>query len=173
MQMSLGKFTEQLVGSEAPASVTSPPARHSPRFAKRSKGLTGARQQEQTHSLKRAWKSCGWHTLRVPPVTIIFTKMISFSVYTCHPQNGWWVFRFLLWNINFLNPRFFPCVCACVCEDASLVSLDIWLSFYPVPRIASQMLCDRSTPFISVILHPDLASAAQRHIQLLHTQNDH
>lgn len=115
MQMSLGKFTEQLAGSEAPASVTSPPARHSPRFAKRSKGLTGARQQEQTHSLKRAWKSCGWHTVRVPPVTIIFTKMISFSVYTCHPQNGWWVFRFLLWNIHFLKPRFFRvCVWGCV-----------------------------------------------------------
>lgn len=41
MQMSLGKFTEQLVGSEAPASVTSPPTRHNPRFARRSKGLQG------------------------------------------------------------------------------------------------------------------------------------
>lgn len=41
MQMSLGKFTEQLAGSVAPASVTSPPTRHNPRFAKRSKGLQG------------------------------------------------------------------------------------------------------------------------------------
>lgn len=37
-------------------------------------------------------------------------------------------------------------LCVCVSEDASLVSLDIWFPFYPVPRIVSQMLCDRSTP---------------------------
>lgn len=54
MQMSLGKFTEQLAGSEAPASVTSPPARHSPRFAKRSKGLQGPYSKNRHTHGKRA-----------------------------------------------------------------------------------------------------------------------
>ena len=48
MQMSLGKFTEQLAGSKSPASTTSPPTRHNPHFARRSKGFTGAQQQEHT-----------------------------------------------------------------------------------------------------------------------------
>lgn len=50
-------------------------------------------------------------------------------------------FEVLLWNIHL--PLF---VSVCACEDASLVSLDIWLLFYPVPRIVSQIVCDRSTP---------------------------
>lgn len=59
------------------------------------------------------------------------------SVYIWRMPGG---FGVLLWNIHLS-----PFLSACACEDASLVSLDIWLLFYPVPRIVSQMLCDRST----------------------------
>ena len=72
MLMSLGKFTEQLAGSEAPASVTSPPTRHSPRFAKGSKGLQGPYSKSRdTHGNPLT------DTQRAPPVTFIFMKMIS------------------------------------------------------------------------------------------------
>ncbi len=71
-----------------------------------------------------------------------FHENDKLTVFTCHPQNGWWVFGFI---IKHSSPQPLS-VCICECEDASLVSLDIWLPFYPVPRIVSQMLCDRSTP---------------------------
>lgn len=48
---------------------------------------------------------------------------------------------FLSFIINHSSPK-----ASAYVGDASLVSLDIWLPFYPVPRIVSQMLCDRSTP---------------------------
>lgn len=72
-----------------------------------------------------------------------FHENDKLTVFTCHPQNGWWVLGFIM---KHSSPQPSPCVYTCVCEDASLVSLDIWLPFYPVPRMVSQMLCDRSTP---------------------------
>ena len=83
-----------------------------------------------------------------------FHENDKLTVFTCHAQNGWWVLGF--YYETFISSTLCVCVCVrvcarvcvgiCVCEDASLVSLDIWLPFYPVPRIVSQMLCDRSTP---------------------------
>ena len=89
MQMSLGKFTEQLAGSEAPASVTSPPTRHSPRFAKRSKGLQGPYSKNRHthgkgHGNPVADAHCHWW--------LLFHGNDKLTVFTCYPQNGWWVF---------------------------------------------------------------------------------
>lgn len=89
MQMSLGKFKEQQAGSEAPASVTSPPTRLCPRFAERSKGLQGPySKSKDTHGNPLV------DTLRAPPVTCYFHENYKLSIFTCHTQNGCWALGF-------------------------------------------------------------------------------
>lgn len=84
-----------------------------------------------------------WLTHTVSAISdYYFHENDKLTVFTCHPQNGWWDFRF--YYKTFISSTRSAWIR--VCEDASLVSLDIWLPFYPVPRIVSQMLCDRSTP---------------------------
>lgn len=54
-----------------------------------------------------------------------FHQNDKLNVYTCHPQNSWWVLGF--YYETFISSTL--SVCVCEREDASLVSLDIWLPF--------------------------------------------
>lgn len=140
-----------------PSHLPPPGTTHAPREVQ---GLTWPLQQKQRHS----WKSFCLDSLRASPSTIISIKMLSLLVccFFLHAQNGRWALGF--YYKPFISPSL--CVQICVFEEASLVSLDICLSFYPLPRIVSQMLCDRSTPSYqssSTLTQPQLL----RHIWLL------
>lgn len=55
-----------------------------------------------------------------------------------------WLLGFGFFIINHSSPQ--PSLWVRMFKDASLVSLDILLPFYHVPRILSQTLCDKSNP---------------------------
>lgn len=164
MQMSLGKFTEQLAGSEA--SVTSPPTRHSPRFAKRSEGFQGpCSKNRHTHGKGHgnpvAAAHCACHHR-----LLFLWKWSAYAVSTCHPQNGWWVRGFIVKHSS---------------SHPSLCRICVTCITWHLPPLSSSSKDSKSNatwqvePFISVILGSDQDSAAQTRsiTQLLHTEDDH
>lgn len=139
-----------------PSHLPPPGTTHAPREVQ---GLTWPLQQKQTLVkilLPRLTASI--------TVDYYFHKNVKLTglLFFLHAQNGRWALGF--YYKPFISPSL--CVQICVFEEASLVSLDICLSFYPLPRIVSQMLCDRSTPSYqssSTLTQPQLL----RHIWLL------
>lgn len=174
MQMSLGKFTEQLAGSEAPASVTRHISPYQAQPTLLPRGLRAYRgPTARTDTLTEKGMEILWLTCTASATSdYYFHENDKLTVFTCHLQNGWWVWGFI---IKHSSPHPSLCVeyvCMCVWGCVTCIT---W-------HLAPLLSCSKDSksnamwqvnPFISVILHPDPASAAQRPIQLLHTKNDH